>query len=56
MQLEVTIEETTEDDLASTLELIAKQVADGFTTGFDRSDSGGYRYTVTGEAEEQPED
>lgn len=47
MKLVVEIEDADRDGIEEVLELILRQVRDGYLSGFDRRDGGRYHYEVT---------
>ena len=47
LRIEITGDSTS--DLEIALEVIAKQIPDGYLSGFDSNDTGNYKYSVTEE-------
>jgi len=60
MKLTINIEGVTTTDLLMALDEVERLVLQGFKSGFDRNDSGSYRFDVEGidpdDVDEKPED
>jgi hypothetical protein len=51
--LKVHVNASSQEELADTLALIQKQIADGYREGYDRNETGDYHYDIAEDHEEE---